>query len=132
MFAVSLRLSAALASTHPEIAAFAAGSDLGLLGAPCGLGPRALRDVRAGQDAGRFTVADAEVALSAVAGGLLGVLRLRERQPARVDTNVVDEPTDGCLRLLGVSAIEARRLAHRPRPAETTWSMALSAPASFS
>ena len=35
------------------------------------LAPRALRDIQAGQAAGRFTVTDAEIALSAVAAGLL-------------------------------------------------------------
>ena len=35
---------------------------------PTGLAPRALRDIRAGQAAGRFTLPDAEMALSAVAG----------------------------------------------------------------
>jgi AcrR family transcriptional regulator len=83
VFAVSLRLSGRLAWTHPEIAGFVTGRGLDLLGASSGLGPRALRDIRAGQAAGRFRVADAEVALNAVAGGLLGLLRLLERDPGR-------------------------------------------------
>jgi AcrR family transcriptional regulator len=93
VFAVSLRLSEGLAWTHPEIAGFVTGRGLDLLGAPSGLGPRALRDIRAAQAADRFTVADAEVALSAVAGGLLGLLRLRERDPGRVDESSVDNLT---------------------------------------
>src|SRR6185312_4796207 len=75
-----------------------------------GLAPRALRDIRAGQAAGCFTVADAQIALSAVAGGLLGLLRSRERHPERVDEASVDQLTEACLRLLGVSASEAARL----------------------
>ena len=75
-----------------------------------GLAPRALRDIRAGRAAGRFTVTDAEIALGAVAGGLLGLLRLRERHPERVDEASVDQLAEACLRLLGVPASEAVRL----------------------
>jgi AcrR family transcriptional regulator len=120
VFAVSLRRSGRLAWTHPEIAGFITGSGLDLLDAPRGLGPRALRDIRAGQAAGRFTMADAEIALSAVAGGLLGLLRVREGEPGRVDESSVDELTEACLRLLGVGATEARHLARLPIPAAKT------------
>src|SRR5579872_6474581 len=78
VFAVALRLSGRLAWTHPEIAGFITGAGLGLLEVPRGLAPRALRDIRAGQAAGRFTALDAEIALSAVAGGLIGLLRRKE------------------------------------------------------
>jgi Tetracyclin repressor-like, C-terminal domain len=64
----------------------------------------------AGQAAGCFTVADAEIALCAVAGGLPGLLRLRERHPEQVDETSVDQLTGACLRLLGVPASEAARL----------------------
>jgi len=82
----------------------------------CGLVPRALRDIRAGQAAGRFTVTDAEIALSAVAGGLLGLLRLRDRHQGHMDEASVDQLTEACLRLLGVSASEAARLAASSLP----------------
>ena len=72
-----------------------------------GLVPRALRDIQAGQAAGCFTVTDAQIALSAVAGGLLGLLRLRERYPEQVDETSADLLTEACLRLLGVPASEA-------------------------
>ena len=72
--------------------------------------PRALRDIRAGQAAGCFTVSDAQIALSAVAGGLLGLLRLRERHPEHVDQTTVDQLAEACLWLLGVPASEAARL----------------------
>ena len=81
VFATSLRISGRLAWTHPEIAAFITGAGLDLLDAPRGLAPRALRDIRAGQAAGRFSITDAEIALSAVAGGLLGLLRLHRGTP---------------------------------------------------
>src|SRR5436305_950842 len=54
VFARSLRVSGRLAWSHPDIAAFITGAGLELLDAPRGLAPRALRDIRAGQAAGRF------------------------------------------------------------------------------
>ena len=101
VFSISLRLSARLGWTHPEVARFITGAGLDLLDAPGGLAPRALRDIQAGQAAGQFSVADAEVALSAVAGGLIGLLRLHQRHPERVEESSVDELAEACLRLLG-------------------------------
>jgi AcrR family transcriptional regulator len=121
VFAVSLRLSGRLTWTHPEIAGFITGSGPDLLDAPRGLAPRALRDIRAGQAAGRFTMTDAKVALSAVLGGLLGLPRTGERAPTLVDESSVDELTEACLRLLGVGAAEAGRLARLPIPAARAW-----------
>lgn len=121
MFAVSLRISGRLAWAHPEIAGFITGAGLDLVDAPSGLAPHALRDIRAGQAAGRFTVPDAEVALSAVAGGLLGLLRLHERHPGRVTEGSVDDLAEACLRLLGLRGAEARRIARLPLPRTGTW-----------
>ena len=110
VFAVSLRISGRLAWTSPLIAHFINGAGLDLLDAPGGLAPRALRDIRAAEAVGRFTVPDAEIALSAVAGGLLGLLRLQARERGQVDENTVDALAESCLRLLGIDAAEARRL----------------------
>jgi AcrR family transcriptional regulator len=121
VFALSLRISGRLAWTHPDIAGFITGAGLELLEAPRGLAPRALRDIRAGQAAGRFTVPDAEIPVSAVAGGLLGLLRLHQRQPQRVTESAVDELAEACLRLLGVPATGARRLARLPLPKAARW-----------
>ena len=45
VFSISLRLSARLSWTHPEVARFITGAGLDLLDAPGGLAPRALRDI---------------------------------------------------------------------------------------
>jgi hypothetical protein len=116
VFAVSLRISGRLGWTRPDIARFLTGVTLEALDASRGLAPRALRDIQAGQAAGRFTVTDAEIALSAVAGGLLGLLRLRERHPEYVDETSVDQLAEACLRLLGVPGPEAARLVASPLP----------------
>jgi AcrR family transcriptional regulator len=116
VFAASLRISGRLAWTHPEIAGFITGAGLQLLDTDLGLAPRALRDIQAGQAANRFSFANAQIALSAVAGGLLGLLRLHEDQPDAIEESSVEELTEASLRLLGIPAAEARRLARLPLP----------------
>jgi AcrR family transcriptional regulator len=121
LFAVGLRISGRLGWTHPDIAGFLTGAGLDALDIPVGLAPRALRDIEAGQATGRFTVPDAEIALSAVAGGLLGLLRMCQRDPERVDETAVDQLAEAELRLLGVPADEAARLAAAPLPSIEAW-----------
>jgi len=121
VFAVGLRISGRLGWTHPDIAGFLTGTGLDALDIPVGLAPRALRDIKAGQSAGRFTIPDAEIALSAVAGGLLGLLRMCQRHPERVDETAVDQLAEADLRLLGVPAEEAARLAALPLPVIEAW-----------
>ena len=103
---------------------------LDVLDIPGGLAPRALRDIQAGQAAGRFTVPDAEIALSAVAGGLLGLLRMCQYHPDRsqeasadqlAQEASADQLAEAVLRLLGVPAPEAARLAALPLPPTDAW-----------
>lgn len=121
LFAVSFRISGRLGWTHPDIARFLTGAGLALLDETRGLAPRALRDIKAGQAAGSFTFPDAEIALSAVAGGMLGLLQLHQRQPGRIEESSVDQLAEAVLRLLGVPAGEAARLAALPLPPTTAW-----------
>ena len=121
LFAVSFRISGRLGWTHPDIARFLTGGGLELLDDPNGLAPRALRDIRAGQAAGSFTFPSAEIALSAVAGGLLGLLQLRQRQPDDIEETSVDQLAAAILRMLDVPADEATRLAALPLPPTTPW-----------
>jgi AcrR family transcriptional regulator len=122
LFAVGMRISGRLGWTHPKIAGFLTGTGLDVLDSPYGLAPRALYDIEAGQAAGRFTVPDPEIALSAVAGGLLGLWLLCQRHPERVTEATVDQLAEAVLRLLGVPAGEAARLAALPLPSPTeTW-----------
>jgi len=121
LFAVGMRISGRLGWTHPDIAGFLTGAGLDALDIPTGLAPRALRDIQAGQAAGRFTVPDADIALSAATGGLLGLLRICQRYPERVTETTVDQLAEAILRLLGVPAPEAARLAALPLPPTDTW-----------
>jgi AcrR family transcriptional regulator len=120
-FAVGLRMSGRLGWTHPDIAGFLTGAGLDALDIPTGLAPRARRDIQAGQAAGRFTVSDADIALSAAAGGLLGLLRMGQRHPERITETTVDQLAEAVLRLLGVPSAEAARLAALPLPPTGTW-----------
>ncbi len=121
LFAVSFRISGRLGWTHPDVARFLTGSGLDVLDAPYGLAPRALRDIQAGQAAGCFTIPDAEIALSAVAGALLGLLRQRQRNPDHLAESAVDQFAGAVLRLLGVGAPEAARLTMLPLPPISPW-----------
>lgn len=121
LFAVGVRISGRLGWTHPDIAGFLTGAGLDALDIPVGLAPRALRDIEAGQATGRFTVPDPEIALNAVAGGLLGLLRICQRHPERVTETTVDQLAEAELRLLGVPAPEAARLATAPLPSIEAW-----------
>ncbi len=121
VFSLSLRISARLGWTHPEVGRFITGAGLDLLDASGGLTPRALRDIQGGQAAGQFTVADADIALSAVAGGLVGLLRKRQSNSALVPETSVDDLAEACLRLLGLPPAKARRLARLPLPATEPW-----------
>ena len=121
LFAVGTRITGRLGWTHPDIAGFLVGAGLAVLDIPIGLVPRALRDIQAGQAAGRFTAPDAEIALSAAAGGMLGMLRMCQRHPERITEASVDQLAEAVLRLLGVPAPEAARLAALPLPDTGTW-----------
>jgi AcrR family transcriptional regulator len=121
VFAVSLRISCRLGWTHPDLARFLTGLGLDALDMPRGLAPRALRDIKKGQAAGRFTIPDADIALSAVAGGLLGLLRARQQHPRRINEKAADDLTEAILRMLGVSPSEARKIATSDLPAVEAW-----------
>jgi AcrR family transcriptional regulator len=121
LFATSVRITGRLGWTHPDMARFLTGVGLEVLAHPVGLAPRALHDIRAGQAAGRFTISSAEVGLSAVTGGLLGLLGLRLREPELVDETSVDELARALLRLLGVPDEEAARIAALELPTTQAW-----------
>jgi AcrR family transcriptional regulator len=121
VFAASFRVSGRLGWTHPDLARFITGAGLDLLDIPRGLAPRALRDIKLGQAAGRFTLPHADIALSTVAGGLLGLLRLHQRHPEQIDENTVDQLAEALLRMLGIPAREAKRIAARKLPDVAGW-----------
>ena len=116
VLATSIRISGRLCWAQPEIARFLVGAGMDLLNADFGLAPRARRDIQAGLRAGRFQVPSAEVALTVLAGGLLGLIRLRLRDPDGVGDAAVDWLAEVTLRMLGLADAEAARIATLPLP----------------
>lgn len=122
IFAVSVRITGRLGWTHPELAHFLVGAGLEVLDQPVGLAPRALRDIKAGQAAGRFTTTlPAQVALSAVAGGVLGLLKVHLDGPDDIDETSVDGLARAVLRLLGIPDDEAARIVALDLPPTQPW-----------
>jgi AcrR family transcriptional regulator len=119
VFAASLRMTARLPKTHPQLAKIIERTGMGYLTRPDGLAPRALRDLQRAKDAGRFDIDDPTVALACTAGALFGVLHLAlmNPRPAAID-RASDELARNVLRMFGVPSDEAREIVSRklPRP----------------
>jgi AcrR family transcriptional regulator len=83
---------------------------------PHGLGPRALRDIKAAKKAGRFTIGDPEVALMAAGGAVIALGQLLHAQPKRNAAKAADELTADLLRMFGMNDEEAAEICSRPLP----------------
>lgn len=115
-FAARFRLAGRVGRTHPELARFLTELGLDALTSPDGLAPRARRDLAAAFAAGRLRHVAPDVAVSTVAGALIGLLQLQLGAPDGVPDRVVDEVTAGVLRLLGADPQEADEVVSRPLP----------------
>jgi AcrR family transcriptional regulator len=115
-FATSFRLTGRLFRQRPQESEILLANGSALLSSDRGLAPRALRDIRAGVDAGRFHVDDPELALAMAGGALLGLGKLLRDDPDRDDARAADTVTEGVLRLFGLSADEAHAVCQRPLP----------------
>jgi AcrR family transcriptional regulator len=113
-FATSFRMIGRLFRLRPQEGEVLLANGLALLSSDRGLAPRALRDIKAGVEAGRFTVDDPELALFMAGGALLGLGKLLRDDPGRDDARATDSVTESVLRLLGLSAEEARAVCQRP------------------
>lgn len=116
MFACSFRLTGRLFRTRPQESRILLANGMALLSSDIGLAPRALRDIKAGVAAGRFTVDDPELALSVAGGALLGLGNLLRKQPDRDDASATDTVTEDVLRMFGLPEDEAREICRRPLP----------------
>jgi AcrR family transcriptional regulator len=120
VFAAAVRMTARLPKTQPQIAKIFERIGFDLVAVPRGLAPRARRDLKRAQAAGRFTIDDLDVALACASGAMLGVLHMASTndKPAAID-RAADKLAANLLRMFGVSADEATRIAHSrlPRPA---------------
>ena len=115
-FAASFRLTGRLFRRRPQESEILLANGPALLSSDRGLAPRALRDIKAAVEAGRFTVDDPELALAMAGGALLGLGKLLRDDPDRDDARAVDRVTENVLRLFGLSAGEAHAVCQRPLP----------------
>jgi AcrR family transcriptional regulator len=115
-FATSFRMTGRLFRRRPRESGILLTNGMALLSSERGLAPRALRDIKAAADAGRFHIDDPELALAMAGGALLGLGKLLRDDPHRDDARASDAVTENLLRLLGVSADEAEAVCRRPLP----------------
>ncbi|MFJ6020058.1 TetR/AcrR family transcriptional regulator [Nocardiopsis alba] len=120
IFAQNFRLTGRIHRREPELSRVLLDYGLQLIDIEIGLAPRALRAIKAGADAGRFTVADPELSLTIVAGATLVLGNLLHEHPERDDAEATDQVAEDLLRMLGMAPEEAYELAHRPLPELTT------------
>jgi AcrR family transcriptional regulator len=118
-FATSFRLTGRLFRQRPQESEILLANGPALLSSDRGLAPRALRDIKAGVDAGRFQVDDPDLALAMAGGALLGLGKLLRDDPNRDDARAADTVTENVLRLFGLSADEAHAVCRRPLPDDT-------------
>lgn len=116
VFATSIRLTARMADTHPDVARILVRSGASYLHSDRGLAPRALRDIELATGTGRFSVTNPYVALASTAGSLLAYLHLRLERPDVVGEEGADELAEQILRMLGMTRKSAHVIAHRPLP----------------
>lgn len=116
VFARSFRLTGRLHRAAPQLSRVILSRGTSLVTAESGLGPRALRDIRNGCDSGRFTVPDPYPALLVAGGASLALGQAIHDHPERDDARLVDQVTEGVLRMLGLSAEEAAAVCRAPLP----------------
>jgi AcrR family transcriptional regulator len=115
-FATNYRLSGRLFRARPREAALLLANGGSLILSDRGLSPRALRDITAAIERGRFTIADPEVGLAIAGGTFVGLATLLRERPERDTDTTVDEVTERLLRTLGMTPAQARALCRKPLP----------------
>ena len=116
VFASSFRLTGRLHRREPEFSRVLLNNLPRLLSADDGLAPRARRDIAAAVDAGRFDVADLDVAVTITAGALIALGQLLGDQPDRDVEQTTDRITQDLLRMFGVPRRQAHRISTKPLP----------------
>lgn len=115
-FARSFRLVGRLHRRVPELSKVILSQGAALMTADHGLAPRALRDIRAAVEAGRFTTADPTAALLVVGGAALALGEHLHRHPDADDAGLTDTMTESLLVMLGLRAEEARSIVGQDLP----------------
>jgi AcrR family transcriptional regulator len=116
VFAQSFRLFGRFHRRNPEMSKVCLNSAFAMAGSNRGLAPRALRDIQAGVDAGRFTIRDPELTMTIISGAALCLAQFLHDHPERDDAEATDQVTEDLLRLLGVPARQCQRIIRLPLP----------------
>ncbi|BBY33626.1 TetR family transcriptional regulator [Mycolicibacter minnesotensis] len=115
-FAANYRLSGRLFRLRPQEAALLLANSSTMILSDRGLSPRALRDITAAIEQGRFTLSDPELGLALAGGVFVGLGTLLSQRPDRDAEVTVDEATEHLLTTFGMSPEEARELCRKPLP----------------
>jgi AcrR family transcriptional regulator len=115
-FASAFRMTGRFFHRRPQESAILLANWQSALASDRGLAPRALRDINAATEAGRFSVDDPQRALAVAGGLLLGLGTLLAGDPDRDPERTADAMAEDLLRLFGMSAREAHRICTRPLP----------------
>ena len=116
VFAQSFRLFGRFHRRNPDLSKVFLHNGLAMAGSGRGLAPWALRDIQEGVRARRFTVRDAELAMTIIAGAALCLGQFLHDHPERDDAEATDQVTEDLLRLLGVPTQQAQRIIRLPLP----------------
>lgn len=115
-FASSFRMTGRFFRRRPRESAILLANWQAALTSEHGLAPRALRDIEAAAQAGRFTVEDPRRALAVAGGVLMGLGALLASEPDRNGDQTTDAMAEDLLRLFGMSARDAHTICTRPLP----------------
>jgi len=114
--AAGVRLSMRMVESRPEVMKILRRRGLGHIHSDRGLAPRALEDLRRGVASGRFAATDPLVALTGLGGSLLALVDMKFAYPQIDGEQAAANMAELMLRMLGLDAEEARRLAWVPLP----------------
>ncbi|MGX1812168.1 TetR/AcrR family transcriptional regulator [Nocardia sp. NPDC055321] len=116
VFAVSFRMTGRLQRRIPEMVKVVLNSGMSVMLRDEGLAPRARRDIRAAQEAGRFEPMDLELAVMSAGGALLGLLQLLDADPDADADTLSDEMAYRMLRMFGMNKRSAEKVSTGPLP----------------
>lgn len=115
-FARSFRLTGRLHRLEPQLSRVLLTQGHALSQSPDGMGPRARRDIRAAQEAGRFREVDVDRAMVVVTGAMIELGHLLHERPELDEAETVDGVASDVLVALGLDRAEAERLCAEPLP----------------
>ncbi len=116
LFARSFRLTGRLHRLEPQLSRVLLTQGHALSQSPDGMGPRARRDIRAAQEAGRFRTVDLDRAMVVVTGAMIELGHLLHDRPELDEAETVDGVASDVLVALGLERDEAERLCADPLP----------------